>query len=68
MALLFAVSAFAGCADDEKVIGVAWREDVDSEFYTNIVAAVKEAGATPVLLKQVVADYKVDPTEYVRNS
>ena len=57
LVLLFVASAFIGCADDEKVVGIAWREDVDSEFYTNVVAAVKAAGGTPVLLNQVVAEY-----------
>lgn len=35
------------------VIGIAWRADVDSEFYTNIVRAIEEAGGQPVLLGQV---------------
>ena len=52
---------FAGCTADpsqeEVVIGIAWRADTDSEFYTNIVAAVEEAGGKPVLLEQVKADY-----------
>ena len=52
---------FTGCTADstqkEVVIGIAWRADTDSEFYTNIVAAVEEAGGKPVLLDQVKADY-----------
>ena len=52
---------FTGCTVDstqkEVVIGIAWRADTDSEFYTNIVAAVEEAGGKPVLLDQVKADY-----------
>jgi putative glutamine amidotransferase len=35
-----------------KTIGIAWRADLSSEFYTNMVTAIKDAGATPVLLKQ----------------
>src|SRR5574344_1152944 len=35
-----------------KRIGIAWRADLDSEFYTNIVKAIKEVGGTPVLLDQ----------------
>ena len=35
------------------VIGIAWRADIDSEFYTNIVSAIEEAGGQPVLLGQV---------------
>ena len=52
---------FTGCSADsstkEVVIGIAWRGDTDSEFYTNIVTAVEEAGGKPVLLEQVKADY-----------
>ena len=52
---------FTGCTADhsqeEVVIGIVWRADTDSEFYTNIVAAVEEAGGKPVLLDQVKADY-----------
>ena len=51
----------AGCTEkpltDEVVIGIAWRGDTDSEFYTNIVDAVEEAGGKPVLLEQIKADY-----------
>lgn len=57
LALVLCFLIFAGCKADEKVVGIAWRADVDSEFYTNIVAAVEKAGAKPVLLEQVVADY-----------
>jgi len=46
---------FAQAADDGPVIGIAWREDTDSEFYTNIVSAVEEAGGVTVLLDQVMA-------------
>ena len=56
VAIMF-VSLFSGCVAEEKVVGIAWRADTDSEFYTNIVEAVKKAGAKPVLLDQVVADY-----------
>ncbi len=45
----------AYCAAGETVtVGIAWRADTDSEFYTNMVAALQEAGAVPVLLGQVV--------------
>ena len=39
--------------DAGKVIGIAWRADTDSEFYTNIVRAVEEAGGVPVLLEYI---------------
>ena len=35
------------------VIGIAWRADTDSEFFTNICRAVEEAGGTWVMLDQV---------------
>ena len=37
----------------KPVIGIAWRADTDSEFFTNICKAVEAAGATWVLLDQV---------------
>ena len=62
--LLLAVALLAlmlaGCTpppQSETVIGIAWRADTDSEFYENIVVAIKEAGGKPVLLEQVKADY-----------
>lgn len=39
--------------DGIVTVGISWRSDIESEFYTNIVAALKEAGAKPVLLAQV---------------
>ncbi len=35
------------------VIGIAWTDDLDTEFYTNVYKAVIEAGGQPVLLEQV---------------
>lgn len=57
VAILMIVALFSGCVAEEKVIGIAWRTDTDSEFYTNVIEAVKQVGAKPVLLEQVVADY-----------
>lgn len=42
-------TAFPGSA----VVGIAWRADTDSEFFTNICRAVEEAGGEWVLLDQV---------------
>lgn len=44
-------------ADKKVVVGIAWRGDPDSEFYTNAEAAIKETGAVPVMLRQAVAPY-----------
>lgn len=57
--LLVLVGDFAGggvrCSAGAPVtVGIAWRADTDSEFYTNMVTALQEAGAVPVLLGQVV--------------
>ena len=35
------------------VVGIAWRADTDSEFFTNICRAVEQAGGTWVMLDQV---------------
>lgn len=43
-------------AGDPITIGISWRSDLESEFYTNVVTAIKECGATPVLLNQVVCN------------
>ena len=45
----------------KPVIGIAWRDDVDSEFYTNICTAIEQAGGDYVLLPQVMSvDLKYD--------
>ena len=63
--LLVLVSlCFTSCSDSDNntsvdnpvTIGISWRSDLDSEFYTNVVTAIKECGATPVLLPQVVCN------------
>lgn len=44
--------SFAASAG-KQVVGIAWRADTDSEFFTNICRAVEEAGGTWVMLPQV---------------
>ncbi|MBR1735882.1 MAG: gamma-glutamyl-gamma-aminobutyrate hydrolase family protein [Firmicutes bacterium] len=39
--------------NNDTVVGIAWRADEDSEFYTNVCRAVEEAGGTWVKLEQV---------------
>lgn len=60
--MLFCLSfMFTGCGNDETTtadsakcrVGIAWRADTDSEFYTNAFRTVKEAGGEPILLEQV---------------
>ena len=56
-------TATPASADSEVRIGIAWRADTDSEFYTNMVRAIIEAGGTPVMLAQVKPyGYAVDST------
>lgn len=45
----------------KPVIGIAWRADTDSEFFTNICEAIEAAGGSWVLLDQVrSADLQYD--------
>ena len=59
LALLLALTAFSAAFAEvaaipgKPVIGIAWRADTDSEFFTNICRAVEAAGGTWVLLEQV---------------
>ncbi len=44
-----------------SVVGIAWRADTDSEFFTNVCRAIEEAGGTWVMLDQVLtADLEYD--------
>ena len=40
-------------SSDKSVIGIAWRADTDSEFFTNICKAIEEAGGDWIMLDQV---------------
>ena len=61
IALVIVFGACAGCIAGDipfsggPVIGIAWRADTDSEFFTNICRAVEEAGGTWVMLDQVLS-------------
>jgi putative glutamine amidotransferase len=51
-----ALCTLVGCnKTGGKTIGIAWRADLDSEFYTNMCRAIKDAGGNPVLLKQGIS-------------
>ena len=51
------VNVSAAESDSGKpLIGIAWRADVDSEFYTNITTALDQIGADYVLIPQVKSD------------
>jgi len=53
MAALSASTAEVVDFPGAPVVGIAWRADTDSEFFTNICRAVEEAGGTWVMLDQV---------------
>ena len=45
----------------KPVIGIAWRADTDSEFFTNICKAIEVAGGSWIMLDQVLsADLQYD--------
>ena len=39
---------------EKPLIGISWRADTDSEFFVNVVEAIRVAGGIPVLLPQVM--------------
>ena len=39
----------------DSVIGIAWRADTDSEFFTNVCRSIEEAGGSWVMLDQVMS-------------
>ena len=48
-------------ASQKTVVGIAWRADTDSEFFTNVCRAVEAAGGEWVMLNQVFsADLSYD--------
>ncbi len=59
LAMLMTLTALCGATAEvvafpgAPVVGIAWRADTDSEFFTNVCRAVEEAGGAWVLLDQV---------------
>ena len=73
LVLILALTAFSaalaeGAAFPEKpVIGIAWRADTDSEFFTNMCRAVEAAGGEWVMLDQVFSsDLNYDAEGHLR--
>jgi putative glutamine amidotransferase len=63
--LMFTMSTVCGAESlqipRKPVIGIAWRSDTDSEFFTNITRAIESAGGTWMMLEQVQsADLEYD--------
>ena len=52
MMAIFCSACFAANAG-KQVVGIAWRADTDSEFFTNFCRAIEEAGSSWVMLPQV---------------
>jgi len=62
VALLAVMFVLCSCSKSEEpevvdpvCVGIAWRADINSEFYTNIVRTFKAAGIKTVMLPQVKA-------------
>ena len=52
MMAIFCSACFAANAV-KQVVGIAWRADTDSEFFTNVCRSIEKAGGTWVMLPQV---------------
>lgn len=67
-ALLLVITTLTGCGTSNNVskndensirdclVGISWREDDDSEFYTNITATLDDLGVSYVMLEEVVTE------------
>ena len=51
--IIFTLLSFYSCADDQVVIGIAWREGLSGSSYVGTYKAIEAIGAKPVLLGQV---------------
>jgi gamma-glutamyl-gamma-aminobutyrate hydrolase PuuD len=72
----FTVFSAVSCANNQgssqtksATVGIAWRSDLDSEFYTNISRAITEAGGTPKLLGQALStDVSYDSNNKIQDA
>lgn len=53
LAIIFTLLTFCSCADDQIVIGIAWREGLTGSSYVGTYNAIEAIGAKPVILGQV---------------
>ena len=53
LTIIFTLLTFCSCADDQIVIGIAWREGLTGSSYVGTYNAIEAIGAKPVLLGQV---------------
>lgn len=60
LSFVMLATIMTGCENNNKnntekpLIGISWRADTDSEFFVNVVEAIRVAGGIPVLLPQVM--------------
>ena len=70
---IFALIAFCSCADNQLIIGIAWREGLTGSSYIGTYKAIEAIGAKPVLLGQVCStdlrytDGKIDAAHLDEN-
>lgn len=73
LAIIFTLLTFCSCADDQIIIGIAWREGLTGSSYVGTYNAIEAIGAKPVLLGQVrstdlsYTDGKIDATHLDEN-
>ena len=73
IAIIFTLLTFCSCADDQIVIGIAWREGLTGSSYVGTYNAIEAIGAKPVLLGQVrstdlsYTEGKIDSTHLDEN-
>ena len=75
LSVVIIATILTGCGTADKnesekpLIGISWRADTDSEFFVNVVEAVRAAGGVPVLLPQVMhEDLEYDRDNVLRNA
>ena len=52
-AIILTLLSFCSCADNQLVIGIAWRDNVSGSSYIGTYNAIEAIGAKPVFLGQV---------------
>ena len=72
-AIILTLLTFCSCADNQLVIGIAWRNNVSGSSYIGTYNAIEAIGAKPVLLGQVrsndlrYSEGKIDATHLDEN-
>ena len=72
-AIILTLLTFCSCADNQLVIGIAWRDNMSGSSYIGTYNAIEAIGAKPVLLGQVhstdlrYSEGKIDATHLDEN-